>query len=666
VTAKDARNVTDKVPAPALRMLLQATSDGGEPAAAQRQVLPAALIVAAALLVYIPAMQGGFFWDDHSFLVRSELIHAPDGLRRFWLTTEAQDYFPLTSTLLWVEWRLWGASAAGYHVVNVLLHAAAAVLVWRVLRRLNVPGAWLAGVLFAVHPVAAASAAWVTEGKNTLPMVLYLASLMAWQNAECRVQSAECRMESGLVRHSLGEGGSGFARMMRPIDSAFCILHSAFCTPYYVLSLALFLLALLAKTSVVMLPAVLLLCAWWRRGRISGKDLLRSLPFFALSLGLGLVTMWFQKHNVIGAALVRPEGFCSRLAAAGWMVWFYLFKLLLPAGLCVIYPRWEVDGASFLAFAPPAFLIAGLALLWLRRKSWGRAPLFALAYFLIILLPALGFVDMAFMRFSLVADHFQYAAMIGAVAFAAALLGRAATTAGWRGWAGKFAAAGCVAVLACLTWRRAGLYGDEERLWKDNLAKNPAPIAARLAWRHLGDTYVRAGRYDEALDSFDRSIALEPDSADAYYDRAAVYFALGRYDSAIGDYDKVIELNPNSAAAYNNRGNACAAAHQLQEAIRDYEKAMALEPRSALPYFNRANVRMQLRRTAEAIRDFSAAISLKPEYPEAYNNRAAAYFELQEYGKARSDIQMCARLGGRPDPALVKALTEASQQRFPR
>ena len=210
-----------------------------------------------------------------------------------------------------------------------------------------------------------------------------------------------------------------------------------------------------------------------------------------------------------------------------------------------------------------------------------------------MLLPVLGFADMAFMRFSLVADHFQYAAMIGVIAFAAALLGRLAEAAGWRGFAGKFAAAGCVAVLAGLTWPRAGLYGDEERLWKDNLAKSPAPIAARLAWRHLGDTYVRAGRYGEALDSFDRCIALEPGSADAYYDRAAVYSDLGRYDRAIGDYDKVIALYPNSAAGYNNRGNACAAAGRLQDAVRDYEKAMALEPRSALPWFNRGNARRQ-------------------------------------------------------------------------
>ncbi len=589
------RNVTDKTSAPGLHTVLQAQLDAAKPAATQRQFLLATLIVVVTLLVYIPAMRGGFFWDDHSFLLRSALIQAPDGLRRFWLTTEAQDYFPLTSTLLWVEWRLWGTSAAGYHVVNVLLHAAAAVLVWRVLRRLNVPGAWLAGILFAVHPVAAASAAWITEGKNTLPMALCLLAVLAYLTYEERADEP-----SGAAGRAMG---------------------------WYALALGLFLLALLAKTSVVMLPAILLLCAGWRRGRISKKDLLRTLPFFALSLGLGVVTVWFQKHNVIGALAVRPEGIGSRLAAAGWMGWFYLFKLLLPAGLCVIYPRWEVNGTSFLAFAPLALLAVGLALFWLRRGNWGRAPLFALACFLIMLLPVFGFVDMAFMRFSLVADHFQYAAMIGAVAFAAALLDRAATGAGWRGWAGKLAAAGCVALLACLTWRRAGLYGDEERLWKDNLAKNPAPIAARLAWRHLGDTYVRAGRCEEALDSFDHAIALEPESSEAYYDRAAVYSALGRYASAIGDYGKVIVLNPKSAAAYNNRGIAYAAGHQMREAIRDFEQAMALDPRSPLPYFN----------------------------------RAAAYFDLHEYDKARSDIRTCVRLGGQPDPALVEALTKIAQ-----
>jgi tetratricopeptide (TPR) repeat protein len=640
-------------------------------AAAHRGILLATLILFATLLVYIPATRGGFFWDDHGPLLRNELIHSPDGLRRFWLTAESQDYFPLTYTLFWVEWRLWGEAAVGYHVVNALLHAAAAMMVWQVLRRLDVPGAWLAGILFAVHPIAAASAAWIFEGKNTLSLALGLLSIMAWMSADERMQNAERAARNAEPKEDPGSQDqlraerdrSGEARSV--FRSAFCTLRSAFSARSYLLSLALFLLALLAKTSVVMLPAVLLLCAWWRRGRIRWKDLLVSLPFFALSLGLGLVTVRFQKHNVIAAMQVRPEGIGSRLAAAGWAAWFYLFKLLLPLDLCVIYPRWEVDGRSFLAFAPLALLVAGVAWLWLRRRTWGRAPLFALAYFVLMLVPVLGFVDMAFMRLSLVADHFQYAAMIGVVAFAAALLIRAAREAGWRGSAGRLGSAACVALLACLTWRRAGLYGAEERMWKENLAKNPSPQAARVAWHQLGDMYVRAGRYDEALDSFYRCIEFEPESADEYYDRGAVFYALGRYDDAIRDYDRVIQLNPNSAAAYNNRGNAYAAGNRLQEALRDYEKAMALDPRSALPYFNRANARLQFGRAAEAIQDFSTAIALKPAYPEAYNNRAAAYFGVHEYGKARADIEMCERLGGRPDPALVQALTAASGGNFP-
>ena len=200
------------------------------PPESRRRVLPAIVIVAVTLLAYLPAMRGGFFWDDEIFLTHNKLIASADGLRQFWLTTQAPDYFPLTSSALWVEWRLWGNHAAGYHVVNVLLHAIAAVLLWRALLRLRIPGAWLAGLLFGVHPVAAASAAWITELKNTLSLALYLLSLLAW-----------------LVYDERGGG--------RP----------------YVLALALFLLALLAKTSVVMLPPVLLLCAWWRRERFPGR-----------------------------------------------------------------------------------------------------------------------------------------------------------------------------------------------------------------------------------------------------------------------------------------------------------------------------------------------------------------------------------------------------------
>jgi tetratricopeptide (TPR) repeat protein len=578
-------------------------------ASPRRQILLAAAIAAIAVLAYLPAMQGGFLWDDYYFVKDNWLIQAPDGLHRFWFTTQAEDYFPLTSSTLWAEWRLWGDHAAGYHATNVLLHAAAAVLVWRVLRRLAVPGAWLAGVLFAVHPVAAASAAWITERKNTLPMVFYLLSLLAWLRFE------------------------DIPRVSSHHDDTTGTTNG---TPYYLLSLGLFLLALLAKTSVVMLPVVLLLCAWWRRGKITRRDLLRSLPFFALALALGLATVWFQQHNVIRHEAVRPEGWASRVAAMGWIVWFYLFKALVPAGLCAVYPRWDVGAASPVAYLPLAMIAAGFALLWTRRKSWGRAPLFAMGYFVITLLPVLGIVKMSFMKFSFVADHLQYAALIGVIAFAAAVLARAVAAAGWPGRAGTFAAAGCAVVLTVLTWNRARLYADEQRLWQDNIAKQDG---SWLAWNNLGDVYFRAGKRDEALDCFKRCIALNPRYAVAWHNLGRMDALSGKPDEAILDYSKAIDLMPDYASAYNGRGNVLFHAGQYGLALKDYEQAIALMPHYADAYNNLGYLRFRQGQFADAILDFDEAVRLNPDFAAAFGNRAGAYVQIEQYQRALRDCE---------------------------
>jgi len=616
-------------------------------------ILPAAAIVAITLLAYLPAMSGGFFSDDYAFLPQNPLIQAPDGLRRFWLTTEAPDYFPVTSSMLWLEWRLWSDHPAGYHVVNVLLHAAGAVLLWRVLRRLAVPGAWLAGALFAVHPVAAASAAWITELKNTLSLVFCAASLLAFLKFDEKAGESECRRfgngEMGKVRRRKESRSRRLSPSKSPNSpiSQFAI---------YLLSVILFLFALLSKTSVVMLPVILLLCAWWRRGRISRKDFLRSLPFFALSLALGLLTIWFQRQKAIHGWTVRPEGMASRVAAAGWIIWFYLYKILLPAGLCAIYPRWNVDGSSVIAFLPLLLLLAGMVFLWARRKSWGRAPFFALAYFLVMLLPVLGFVDMLFMGLSLVADHLQYLAMIGIIALAAALLARASSAPGLKGRAAILATVGCVAALGVFTRDRASLYAHAEALWQDNLAKNPAASV----WNARANEYDNAGRPDKAVQCFDRAIELGFKLPEVYFNRGNARAKLNRFPEAIADFDAAIALQPDYPEAFNGRACACASLGRFDPALRDCNKAIELKPDFATAYFNRANIWATQGRLDEAIRDYSKAIALKPDYARAYDYRAVIYYQLREFSKAWADVKMSEKLGGRLDPEFVKALEQAA------
>jgi hypothetical protein len=398
----------------------------------------AAVIILLTILAYLPVMRGGFFWDDSALVTENPMVKAPDGLYRFWFTTEAADYYPLTSSFLWLEWRLWGNNASAYHVVNVLLHAVSAMLVWLTLRRLRIPGAWLAALIFAVHPVNVATAGWISEQKSTLSMLFYATAILLYLEFD--------------------EG-----RRWR----------------WYTLSLAAFLLALLCKSAVVMLPVVLLASVWWTRGQVRRRDIACNLPFFALALVAGVATVWFQYGNAMHWQTVREADFAGRLAAAGWVPWFYFFKAVLPVHLMVVYPKWEIDPGRLISWLPGALLIGCYLVFWRERKSWGRAALFGFGYFTATLFPVLGFFDQAFHHFSLVADHWQYYSIVGVIALGVAAGERICRRIG-GGSGSSVKVIASLAVLAALTvatWTRASLYADPNALWRDTIAKNPSARA---------------------------------------------------------------------------------------------------------------------------------------------------------------------------------------------
>ncbi len=563
-------------------------------------------LVALVLVAYQPIWHAGFIWDDDVFLVENPLIRSADGLWKFWFSTAAPDYFPASSTSLWLEWRLWGTHALGYHVTNVLLHAASVVLLWRVFAVLRLPGAWWIAALFALHPVNVESVAWITERKNTLALLFYVATLLAYVRFE----------DTGRRRWYAGAGVA-------------------------------FVLALLSKTAVAPLPVVLLGLAWWRRGRVERRDVVRSLPFFGAAAALAAMTIYVQYHQAIGDTVVRTDGFAARLAGAGWAVWFYLSKALLPVNLSFVYPRWRIDPAKILSFVPIALLAVAFAIAWRRRAGWGKPFLLGGGYFVVLLLPVLGFLNIFFMRYSLVADHWQYFALIGPVALVVVGIDRGCEMR-FRPtpWLKPAILTGCLLVLAALTWRQAGTYANVETLWRATIARTPS---AFLAQNNLGLLLLSQGRVDEGIAHCEQALAIKPDYAEAHSNLASAYLEKGRTDDALAHFTRALGLQPRSPEIHNNLGNVLLRKGRVDEALSHYRKAIELRPTFAVAHCNVGAILLERGERDGALTHYQAALGAAPAFNLARYN--VGYILLQKGEVDRAIALFEGALATEPDLA---------------
>jgi len=580
---------------------------------------PGLFLIAATFLAYLPALRGGFVWDDDSWTTRiSGLLQGLSGLRTMWFhPTALQQYYPLSGTTFWLDYQLWKFWTLPYHVENVLLHALSALLFWRLLLRLQLPGTWLAAALFALHPVMVESAAWITERKNVLSLALYLAALLAYERFAPWVTN-DRRPETGI------------AAIAPAPDPARHRRHAAL---FYGLAFVLFLGALLAKTTTFSLPAAILLIGWWKRGQIRWRaDVLPTLPFFALALGLCALTAWLEKNHV-GArgpdfALTLPQ----RCLVAGRAFWFYLGKLCWPAHLCFVYPRWQLNPGVWWQWLFPVTAVGTILGLWLARARLGRGPITAVFFFVGTLFPVLGFMDTYFMRYSFVCDHWVYLPSLGPLALAAALCSGAAEQLRLR-WVIYGFAAMVLAVLGILTWRQCGTYADLETLWRTTIARNPN---CWLAHNNLGTSLLNQGNLNEAIQHFERALQLKPDSADAFNNLGGALSKQGKLDEAIQYYERALQLKPDDAEAHNNLGVALADQGKPNEAIQHYERALQLDPDYTEAHNNLGITLADEGKLDEAIQHYERVLKLKPDYPEAHNNLGIA---LANQGKSNEAIQ---------------------------
>lgn len=580
-------------------------------------------------------------WDDDAHLT-PETLESTGGLWRIWTDPSvSQQYYPVVGTAFWLMNRLWGHDTFGYHLVNILLHACSAFLVAGILRRWAVPGALLAALIFALHPVHVESVAWMTELKNTLSGVFYLLAFATY------------------VRFDERRDGKSYA-----------------------LALVLFALALGSKTVTATLPAALLVVFWWRRGRLSWTTDVRPLvPFFALGLVAGLGTAWLEASSVGATGAPYALSAVDRVLLAGRAIWFYATSLVWPANVMFVYPRWTIDAGAAWQYLYAAGVVLVLAVLWaIRGRS--RAPLAAALFFCGTLFPALGFFNVYPFRFSFVADHFQYLASLGVIAGVSAGLVQLFPIV--RRHATEFALMLC-AVLFALTFHESGKYRDAETLYRATLADNPGavlahtnlaallldqpPAALAEATQHaeeavrldppnaeahaaLGLAYERAGRLADAERETREAIRLKPDLASAHANLGIVLGKLGRLDDAIAAYEASLRIHPRDARTMTNLGLAIAQRNP-QEGIARLRQAMAIDPESAEIRWNLANVLFSSGAVPESIAMFESVLSLRPDWGEAYHNLGLALRRAGRTDDALRALETAARL--LPGSAVVSA-----------
>ncbi len=582
---------------------------------------PAALIPLLTLAAYLPAItHAGFIWDDPDYVIHNALLRTPEGLARIWTSPSSlPQYYPLVHTTYWIEYHLVGLSPHLYHLDNVLLHAASALLLYWLLRKLAVPGALLAAAVFAVHPVMVESVAWVTERKNTLSLFFYLAAFLAyWRFATPPTDDAR--------------------RAKRDKRWA-----------WYAAAWVFFLCAMLSKTVACTFPAAVLLVLWWKRPGDVKRHLLPLLPFFAIGLSLGLYTAHLEQTHVGATGVEFNFSHADRLLIASGAVTFYVAKLVLPYPLSFIYPRWHLvpsDPAQWVPLVLGLALTAALAVAAFRRRTPG--PLVAWLLFVGTLFPALGFFNVYPMRYSFVADHFQYHASVAMIAFFAAALVYLA---------GRFPqpvrrTLGVMLVLALAagTYARTRVYRSALTLWTDTADKNPDSWMVHV---NLGHALVNAGDLDAAQRQYERAAALAPDQPEALINVGGMLAKRGRYEGAIAEYDRALAVRPDYPPALFGIGSALLFKGDPAAARPWLERAIAADPEYAQAQYHLGLALEKLKDPEGARRAYAAAIAADPEDADSLYNLGTLYLKYHHPGDAAGCFRRAVAL--RPDRANYRA-----------
>src|SRR5213083_1664547 len=580
----------------------------------QHAVIP--LVIAfSTFAAFLPTLHNQFVnWDDVENFVDNPHYRGLGWTQLRWMwTTHLGHYIPLTWMTLGLDYLLWGMNPVGYHLTNLLLHAANAVVFFFVVRRLlarALPSpserghalavsAGFAALVFAIHPLRVESVAWVTERRDVLSGLFYLLTILLYLRAREREERGRA---------------------------------------WYWLSVAAFVCALLSKSMVVNLPVVLLILDVYPLRRLGGavgwwsaparRVYVEKIPFVLLAAVASAVALMAQLSHDTMVSVVQLSAL-GRLALSVYGLSFYLWKTVAPVNLSPLY---ELP-PTVNPWAPPFLLSYGVVVaitaivLAFRRRVPGL-PAAWVAY-VVVLLPVLGIFQSGP---QIAADRYTYLASLGWAILAGACLlfcwriSRTSTT----GTPTTLPIAGVaicvVAGLGVLTWNQVQIWHDSERLWTYTVAIHPNSSLAQFS---LGIVLSAQGKPTEAIEHFQKGLQLRPDEPSAHTNLGVALIQQGKLADAIEHFRQAVRIYPDDALAHTNWGSALIDLGKPSEAIEHFQQALRIHPDDALAHTNWGSALIDLGKPSEAIEHFQQALRIHPDDALAHTNWGSALAQEQ-------------------------------------